>query len=475
MNTNQTIADIISGNYILVDLRISAWDAARTDKDASDEITATKSAKKGSARVIKNLMAGADDRLRAVRMQGRALRSLVDATTATWADAQRIFPANKYMTLVPQYEQMVQTFDNLKAEFFAHYQSDMQLAMMNLGGLATQDDYPDINDLWNKFGIQLRYLPVPSLDDYSRIALPPAIAQELANRMADDLQQKADAASAQAKETLIKELDRMATQLGKLVAGEPTRLYDTLVTNMRAAASAIEDTNFASDPHLAQLAAQIKTSLVPDYRTKDDFRDSVPLARAALTELGAIKQQLVPPPIIATVPVAVSSLPPADVQGIAIPSGQDLREQIAGTFGVTPEIVQEVFDNTAQEELVVPVLDSRGRTPEQRQEEANWAAEQSEQEAMDAKAAREAAAALDDDFLDEIDKWLGTSPSAPPEPLVTAQVAAPVPVAPVKATPPPVPRPEPVPVQKSDLLAQLAAMADTDALSEGTDLLDDSW
>jgi hypothetical protein len=64
------------------------------------------------------------------------------------------------------------------------------------------------------------------------------------------------------KERLLKELQRVATQLGKAGRKEETRLYDSLVTNMQTLVGLVRTMNVAGNKSLSDLADKIESQLL---------------------------------------------------------------------------------------------------------------------------------------------------------------------------------------------------------------------
>jgi len=348
--TQQHIGDIVSNAYLLLDLRTSTWGASKTDKQASEEIAALKNAKQGSVKVVKNLMAGADQELTAIKQAVRGVRTGVEALCHWWADGQYIFPTTKYMEVVPKVENARKIWEDAVEAFVLVYGS--RLAEVQLGALNDSNDYPSPAEVRKLFAMDISYLPVPVVADFSRVMLPQEVAVELATKLAEQTTAKTDSIRNDSMGELRKQLARMATQLGKLVEGENTRLFDTLVSSMRDCADSLDETNFLSDPEVTEIAQRIRDNVVPQYRSKEDWRDSLPLARSTLAEVESIAaavQSLAPQP-----QAAVSSVP----QPVVVMGQFEFEKQIdkmLHTNNVTTEamtVVQQLPDSGENDDLV---------------------------------------------------------------------------------------------------------------------------
>ena len=110
------ISDTLTGNYLLVDYTGSRWSARKTDKKASNEVTTANGARSDSARVVKDLMAGARDELKAVGTSQDAIRNYVYSVTLPWSTNQgkrqtgaRLLPVADSFEFMQNYKQMVET------------------------------------------------------------------------------------------------------------------------------------------------------------------------------------------------------------------------------------------------------------------------------------------------------------------------------------------------------------------------------
>jgi hypothetical protein len=136
------------------------------------------------------------------------------------------------------------------------------------------------------FGMTIDLLPVPSEQDFSRINLPSAVITALGERHATMLEKQMQDVHTNLKENLLKEIQRMAKQLGKAGAGEKTRLYDSLVGNLQAQVAMLRTMNASGSPELNALADKIEQQLL--QTPVEAFRNSP--AKAA--EVAALAQNL---------------------------------------------------------------------------------------------------------------------------------------------------------------------------------------
>lgn len=261
--------EALSANYLLVDLEIRSWSAKRTDKDATNEVINSHQAAGNAGKFIKYLFAGADAELTAVNKLAQAIRDFVYSNTLPWSGnvegvkrGPRLLPATKSIEFLRELNQIKQEYDNAVAALAAVWDARKQQALSSLGTLAKTDDYPDASAVVGLFGVTVGLLPVPSQADFSRVNVPAALAEALGQRHAAAAQVHVEVALGELKERLLECIKRMSTQLGKAGAGEKTRLYDSLVTNLQALVALTRSMNVTGRPEINELADRIERELL---------------------------------------------------------------------------------------------------------------------------------------------------------------------------------------------------------------------
>lgn len=261
--------DALAGNYLLVEVEIRSWSGRRTDRSASDEVIATKGATHDSGRFVKNLFAGAAEELGDVQKRAALIRQFVYSNTLPWASnsegarrGARLLPATKSIEFLKDLNAVKQIYDASVSRLVGVWDVRVESAMKNLGTMADGNDYPKSDQVAQLFGVSVTLNPVPSQNDFTRINVPAALAEALGNRHAQAAQSHMENALADLKERLLKELQRMGTQLNKAGNGEKTRLYDSLITNLKALVDLTRTMNVTDKPEINALADRIEQELL---------------------------------------------------------------------------------------------------------------------------------------------------------------------------------------------------------------------
>lgn len=287
MTTNtQQLNDALAANYLLVSMSLRSWSGKRTDRTASDELIASKSATKDSGAFVKNLLASAGAELKVVHQLGNALRQFVYTQTLPWSAAsdgalrgERLLATTKSMDFLRDLNGIKKEYDVAVSGLVAVWPTRVQEAMRNLGQLADASDYPSATELPEMFSMNVELRPVPSVADFTRLNVPSALAQALGDRHIHQAELQVENAMRDLRDRLTTELQRISTQLGKHARGEKTRLYDSLVTNMQNLVGLARNMNVMNNPQLAGLADKIESQLL--QAPVDSYRANVTLAETA--------------------------------------------------------------------------------------------------------------------------------------------------------------------------------------------------
>jgi hypothetical protein len=288
MADTQRLNDALAANYMLVDLQLRSWSGRKTDKTASDEVIANKGAVRDSGKFVKNLFASADAELKAVQQQGNMIRGFVYSQTLPWSAnsdgakrGERLISATRAMEFLVQLNEIKRDYDKAVSELQRVWDTRIQQAVANLSELADNLDYPSSTEIPSLFSVSVDVRPVPVMADFSRVSVPPALAEALGQRHMQMAEEQARNAMADLKKRLLDELNRMAKQLGKAGKGEKTRLYDSLVTNMQGLVELTRTMNVTGNPELTALADEIEKKLLQS--PVEVYRNSPEQAAAAAT------------------------------------------------------------------------------------------------------------------------------------------------------------------------------------------------
>lgn len=262
----------LEANALVVSLSIKRWTGRKVDKSASEDVTSGAGAKRGTARVTKDII----DR-EAIKeidvVYTRAVREL-QSITLPWDDAgARLVPGPRVLQLRLKLEAM-------RTEFFAKVQAlarnygELRAeAAETLGSLFNHDDYPPAYTIPEKFAFNIHFTPVPTND--IRVAMPDSLRETIQREMDVAVNQRLEAATAATFQRVHDTIKRLHT----ITSSDKPRFHDSLESDVRDLVDILPDLNLTGDPRLAALADTMRLRFagvtVDDLRSDEVFRAKV--------------------------------------------------------------------------------------------------------------------------------------------------------------------------------------------------------
>jgi hypothetical protein len=285
--------EAMAANYLLVDLAIRSWSGKSTDRTASKEVLANKGAADDGGVFVKNLLSGAKQELKEVHTLGNALRSFVYNRTLSWSSTsdgarrgERLLASTAAMDFIVELNGLKKDYDRSVLALQAVWAQRVAEAMRNLAGLADANDYPDASQIPSLFSVNVNLRTVPAIADFSRLNVPAELAEALGQRSASQAEIQVANALKEMQERFLEELERVAEQFARHGAGEKTRLYSTLVTNMQGLVQMARNMNLSQNPKLAEFADKIEQRLLS--KPIESYRDDPMRAKAAAEDARAL-------------------------------------------------------------------------------------------------------------------------------------------------------------------------------------------
>jgi hypothetical protein len=252
----------ISASAVLVELNISVWPASKVDKEVTDQVNTSAGAVRDAAQTKKNLFAGTTLRKDIEKFAAR-VRLYHNQHTLPWADkGERLLPTKLFM----EYKQYINSYEvqfhALCDQFFNQYPSLVAAAPANLGSLFKAEDYPDIEEVKQKFAFKRTVKPVPESGDF-RLDVP---SEDLVELKAMFEQQQTEKLAEAVKEPW-ERLHTMLTMISSKmtdVDGDDTkkRYHDTLISNPLELCGLLTKLNITNDPKLEEARKQLELTML---------------------------------------------------------------------------------------------------------------------------------------------------------------------------------------------------------------------
>jgi hypothetical protein len=252
----------ISASAVLVELNISVWPASKIDRETTEQTNAQAGAVRDASQTKKNLFAGTPLRKDIEKFAAR-VRLYHNQHTLPWADkGERLLPTKLFMDYKQHMNSYETQFVMMCNEFFNQYPTLVAAAPINLGKLYKPEDYPDIEEVKQKFAFRRTVKPVPESGDF-RLDVPTEDMVEL--RAMFEQQQREKLAEA-VKEPWNRLHEMLTTISEKMTDTEGTevkkRYHDSLISNPLELCQLLTKLNITNDPKLEEARRQLEITML---------------------------------------------------------------------------------------------------------------------------------------------------------------------------------------------------------------------
>lgn len=243
---------------VLVSLNISQWSGSKSGRKEAAELAAMKNASPEDVRCTKRLF---DKELLAdIGSIASKARSDHKRLTLPWGeDRTRILSMKlhfEHLTLMAGYQQ---DFHAAVDVFLNSYEAKKIEALASRGTLVTEEEYPSLDALRNKFSFNMEMNPVPQVTDF-RVD----ISEEEQAAFAKNVEAKTAEANREIWTRLYDVVEAMATSLEEYRVtpdGVEKPFRDSLVENVLNMAKALPELNITADEDMDRMSESIRKRL----------------------------------------------------------------------------------------------------------------------------------------------------------------------------------------------------------------------
>lgn len=296
--TNEDNKIDITRTAMLADLNIKCWTGDVTDRQVSEEVTATKQASYDAGRYVKSLMG---NHIKPIQKIAGMARQMHYHMTSPWSDS------GPRILSMKMYDEYLSTMRPFKAQYFELVNrlcSDdtwypiVESRRQHLGDMFNEGDFPSPHKARSRFMFDIHFSAVPSSGDF-RVEMSEEIVATIKADMDEQHKQGINLAVEKTMERITDVLSSMNQKLlaYEVQAGKKTNVFrDSLVENVRDLSDILPRLNFTNDPRIEEAAHLMKTRLTQhdahDLRESDSLRTRVALdAKAILNKLNFLNQQ----------------------------------------------------------------------------------------------------------------------------------------------------------------------------------------
>ena len=273
----------ISSSALLVELNISVWPASKIDREITDKVNSDAGAVRGASQTKKNLFAGTSLRKDIADFAAR-VRLYHNRHTLPWADkGERMLPTALFLEYKQTMNGYERTFEMMCDNFFIEYPRLVAEAPTALQGLFKAEDYPEIEEVREKFGFRRTVKPVPEAGDF-RLDIPAEDLEEMRSEFVNQQDKKLAEAMREPWERLHKTLVGMSEKLTDVEGDDGKKRYhDTLITNPLELCELLTKLNVTNDPKLEEARRQVELTMLganiesikEDAHTRNELKSKV--------------------------------------------------------------------------------------------------------------------------------------------------------------------------------------------------------
>lgn len=305
---DNSIAEGLAANYMQGELKIQQYSGTKTNKEISDEITKLHGASADAGRFVQKLFAGASEELNDAQRAYSRLRTWWYANSLPWVSGgegaskrgPRLIATVDVMDKLTEFKELHDAAKVARQRFQDALPQARAKAAVSLGTIYNEDDYPTPDSIRYLFSATFNVTPLPAITDYSRLSIPPALAEGLSKQYEKIADARVTEAMNDLSERTLKALDTMVTSLGKVAADTKTpdakgrqrgpRLYQSMLDNLKHMTGMLRSMNLTNDGVMLAIADDIEGKLLK-YEL-DQFKGNPTLAATVQKEAEQIQATL---------------------------------------------------------------------------------------------------------------------------------------------------------------------------------------
>ena len=241
----------ITEKALLVNLDISMWGAHKHDKTVSQKVEQDYKAH-DAGRYNKALIK--KESLHEVQNAASKARTFLYKRTLPWGDnGDRVLSSAVYFDFIREYKEFKDKFDVAVTEFIAQYPSLKDEAQQSLKDMYQETDYPSVNALWKKFGMDMKFMAIPNSDDF-RIQLD----KEEVDTLRSSIEQELNSRVVQATKYMYARIKDAVGHMVDRLSDKDALFRDTLITKIRELVEVLPRLNFTDDPGITDVVDSMK-------------------------------------------------------------------------------------------------------------------------------------------------------------------------------------------------------------------------
>jgi hypothetical protein len=275
---------------VLVQLKRSMFGTSKRD-DAESEAY-------GAGNVTKHLFEDKTCRMAVVKSAYSEVYTYTNENTVPWAKGVRMLNIDHYMDFTSGLRQRIDKANAAVRDLVNNWDYEVQKDLARLsaieqakgrptGSLADADNYPHASEIGDRFGIEVRYMPVPTAGDF-RVN----ISDEDKASLQKQLEDAEDAAAKHVIREMLEPMERAIEKLNVPIGADGSVFRDSLIDNIVATAERMERVNLSDDPSVTDKIAELKSLATTYANNKDMLRKAPDVRKKAASQISELMGQM---------------------------------------------------------------------------------------------------------------------------------------------------------------------------------------
>ena len=283
MESNQVVLNqpkhIISlaTSSVIVSADVSVWSATKQDREISNEVTTAKKADQNAGRFVKSLLAG-DVSHKNLLNYRQTVYNWLRRSTFDWNGSSRLLPVINLPKFKQEFHEHEKCYFALRDVFLNNYPTIVSNMAFKQGDMFTREEYPTVDQIRNKFTINLFVSEVPTNDYRCNIAQD--IADDLKAHYERQAQVIIESVANESLERLAEVMESISHCCGadeyESSDGElktkKRKIYESTIEKARDYCKTFQDFNLSGSTLLHEASVSLEKAL--NGVSADDIRES---------------------------------------------------------------------------------------------------------------------------------------------------------------------------------------------------------
>jgi hypothetical protein len=276
----------LASSAVLVSIDTKVWSATKQDRGISNEVSDSKNADRNAGKYVKNLLAD-HPKHKAIVNYRQTIYNWTKRRTYRWNDANDLLPSVDVPRFKQEFSEHKMKFDTLVDEFLGSYSSIVSDMAFKAGTMFNRSDYPAVDELRVKFGVELYVSEVP-MNDF-RCGIANDIADDLFDTYRKQAENIVSHVMMEQKSRFVEVMKSISHCCGYDELGvddntgetkvKKRKIYDTTLLKAKEMCETFKGFNLNDDPELEEARAMLERALADvnaeDIRESDAVRCSV--------------------------------------------------------------------------------------------------------------------------------------------------------------------------------------------------------